>query len=301
MTESKKVFVAGAGGQTGCAVIRHLAKHGENFEINAGVNADDSKSQGERVLSIARSARIVSMDRDDPESMAKNLEGVSDLFIIPTSTDAKMRHGRNYIKAAKLAGVKFVCLLSMIGAEQRQYLFAEEFSYLEETLKREKVESWCILRSNFYSQNLLLYKDQLKGGVLPLPIGSGKFAPVDCDDVGEAVLSIFQDCSKHKHKEYLLTGPEALSGQSMAKTMTQALGGGKDIKFEDITPEKAREILVKAKVPVNEVQGIIEFYDLVKSSTGNLDRVSKDFDSIVGHAPTSLEAFVKKNIDRLKF
>ena len=167
----KKIFVTGASGQTGIHVLKHLARQVDHFDVCAGIYAEKQQQEAEKcVKACCANANICPIDADDVEALTEAFKDVDDLFIVPTATDFKVSHARNYIRAAKLANVKFVLLLSMTGAEDRNYLFADQFSDIEETLKRSGIENYCVLRSNFYMQNLLLYKDQLKQGALPLPI-----------------------------------------------------------------------------------------------------------------------------------
>lgn len=287
----KKIFVTGASGQTGIHVLKHLANQVDRFEVCAGVYAEKREEAEKCVKSCCSNAKVCPIDADDISSLVDAFKDVDDLFIVPTATDYKVNHARNYIRAAKQANVKFVLLLSMTGADDRSYLFADQFSDIEETLKRSGIENYCILRSNFYMQNLLLYKDQLKQGALPLPIHNGSFNPIDVDDIGKAAQKILSNCSQHKGKVYNLTGPKSLNGQEMADICTKALGS--QIKWQDIPRTEARSILRKMNVPQSEAQGLLEFYDLVQNQKIS-DQSNNDFKSITGEEPTSLNDFLTK-------
>lgn len=288
----KKIFVTGASGQTGLHVMKHLSSQVERFDVCAGVYAEKQQEAEKCVKSCCANAKICPIDADDIQSLTEAFKDVDDLFIVPTATDYKVSHARNYIRAAKAANVKFVLLLSMTGAEDRNSLFADQFSDIEETLKRSGIENYCVLRSNFYMQNLLLYKDQLKQGALPLPIHNGSFNPIDVDDIGKAAQIILSDCSKHKGKWYNLTGPKALNGQEMADICSKALGS--NIKWQDIPRTEARSILRKMNVPQSEAQGLIEFYDLVQKQQLR-DQEKNDFKNITGEESTSLNEFLNRH------
>ena len=291
--QRKKIFITGASGQTGIHVLKHLStKAGDRFEICAGVYSEKQGEVESCVKECCANAKICPIDADDVESLTQAFRDVDDLFIVPTATDYKVSHARNYIRAAKLANVKFVLLLSMTGAEDRNYLFADQFSDIEETLKRSGIENYCVLRSNFYMQNLLLYKDQLKQGALPLPIHNGSFNPIDVDDIGKAAQVILSDCSKHKGKWYNLTGPRAMSGQEMADACSKVLGT--QIKWQDIPRAEARSILRKMQVPQSEAQGLLEFYDLVQKQQLK-DQENNDYKNITGEEPTSLNEFLARH------
>lgn len=293
----KKIFITGASGQTGIHVLKHLsqiAADQSKYQVCAGVYSERVESAKQFVQQCCSSAQICPIDADDVDSLVEAFRGVDDLFIVPTATDYKVAHARNYIRAAKRAGVKFVLLLSMTGADARNYLFADQFRDIEETLQREGIENYCVLRSNFYMQNLLLYRDQLRQGVLPLPIHQGKFNPVDVDDIGRAARVILQDCAPHKGKWYNLTGPQALSGQEMAEQFSKVLAA--KISWQDIPRSEARSILRAMNVPASEAQGLLEFYDLVqKKELAAEEQAKNDFKSITGEEPTSLSEFLSRH------
>jgi uncharacterized protein YbjT (DUF2867 family) len=141
-------------------------------------------------------------------------------------------------------------------------------------------------------QNLLLYKDQIKQGNLPLPIHSGSFNPIDVDDIGKAAQKILANCSQHKGKWYNLTGPKALNGQEMADICSKALGS--QIQWNDIPRAEARSILRKLNVPQSEAQGLLEFYELVQKQQIK-DQEKNDFKNITGDEPTNLNDFLARH------
>src|SRR4051794_35783983 len=124
-----------------------------------------------------------------------------------------------------------------------------KFLTIENLAKEANFEHLVILRANFYVQNLLLYKDQMKNGSIPLPINDGKFAPADLLDVGEAAAILSSNPKKLKEcsgKLLTITGPTALSGGDIAKHFTKALG--REFKFDNISNEEALKILSEVKV-----------------------------------------------------
>jgi uncharacterized protein YbjT (DUF2867 family) len=158
------------------------------------------------------------------------------------------------------------------------------------------VKGWCVLRSQFYAQNLLLYREQIQEGHLPLPIGPhAKFAPIDVEDVGQAAKHILLDPEKHHGKYYTITGPHALTGPEMAESCSKVLG--RPVKFQDISITEAKKILRTHHIPATEVQGLLEFYEVVKD--GEMGMVTQDFESVTGDVPSTLEDFFTKHKEEL--
>jgi uncharacterized protein YbjT (DUF2867 family) len=297
VSEQKNIFVTDASGQTGCYCVKHLmAKYGDQVQVCAGVYAEKAEEQVHELKRCHPKLNVCLIDAEDVELCAKAFQDASELFIVPSATEAKVRHARNYLQAAKLANVPFVLVLSMTGSDERRNLFADQFSDIEEELKRLQLPCWAVIRSNFYAQNLLLYRDQIARGKLPLPVEqSSKFAPVDAEDVGKAAAEVLANCESHKGKVYTITGPELLTPQQVADQMKVALG--KKIDWTNIPAAEARTILRSHNVPQAEVQGLLEFYHTV--SQGNASWISNDFKTITGSSPTTMHEFFKKHLDEV--
>lgn len=296
VTEKKKVCVTGAAGQTGRHILKSLTKHLDTVDICAAIHSADQQAQTETIQSICKDACACPVDADDLEALVKAFTGISDLFIVPTATESKVRHTFNYIRAAKKAQVKFVAVLSMSGCERRDYLWADQFWSIEEELKRSMSDGqYCILRSSFYYQNLLFYTQQYAEGYVPLPIGKeGKFAPIDVHDVGEAAAKILLDCKPHAGKTYTITGPEAVSGQMVTDQLNDLLKPQQPLEWRDIPLNVAKQILLSANVPAAEVQGLIEFYRAVREQGASFEKPTDQFSSLVGRGPTSMADWLKR-------
>lgn len=287
---AKKVFVTGGAGQTGVQVVKWLSREGRNLDVWAGIRKGDPTQ--ESAIRAFASVHSCVTDATDPRQLRESFQDVQDLFIVPSSTEDKVRLACNYIDAAREANVKFVLLLSVLGADRKDYSWGTQFHQIEEHLRESGLPAWCILRTPFYAQNLQLYKTQIQQGHLPLPIGEAAISPVDVEDVGRLASTILADCAPHKGKVYEITGAEALTGRQMAQVFTKALGT--TVNFKDIPLEEARTILHAMNVPEVEVKGLLDFYKL--TSTHNLwNKTTGDFERICGRKPKSLYEYLVEN------
>ena len=291
----KKVFITGASGQTGIHTVRWITKHGTNLEVYGGIHKGEEQKQ--ECLLREHPIKSMVIEATDPTGLVHQFKEVQDLFVIPPSTADKVAKACNYIDAAREADVKFILLLSVVGTDRDDYLWGRQFVQIEEHLKK-KVEKhrWCILRTPFYMQNFFLYKRQIAEGYLPLPTGTGKFAPLDVCDVGVVAGSILANCASHKGNVYELTGPEALNGEQMANAFSKAMG--RNIAFRNVSPHEAKEILDSQKIPKVEECGLLDFYSVVKK--GEMDKTTKQFKEIMGHDPKTLEEFLHQNKSELE-
>lgn len=82
-----------------------------------------------------------------------------------------------------------------------------------ETHLREHAPSWTILRPGFFCQNRIV-----------VPAGKGLVAFIDTDDIGAEAGLVFSDPLPHRGRGYTLAGPEAVSFEEVAATLTGRLG-----------------------------------------------------------------------------
>lgn len=286
---AKKVFVTGAAGQTGIHTVKWLTQEGRNLEVWAGVHGEEREQQESQLRRFKCSPCVA--EASDPKQLMEHFQDVQDLFIIPSSTPDKVQLACNYIDAAKASNVKFVLLLSVLGANRKDYSWGAQFHQIEEYLKNSKIPSWCIIRTPFYAQNLLLYREQLSNGQLPLPTSDGKFTLMDVADVGRLAGSIIANCAPHAGKTYEITGLEAINGKEMAELFSKVLQ--RPIEFRDITLDEARSILKQQSVPEVEIKGLADFYELAKR--GFFSTISQDFTQVVGSPPKSIYDYLVEN------
>jgi len=281
----KKVLVTGAGGQTGHNAIQCLHEHSGTIEVCAGIHKTDQEKQKAALAKFK--VTTCELEAEDKSKLVDKFKDVQDLYVIPPSSEEKVQCACNYIDAAKDAGVRFVLLLSNFKADRKDYFWGESFLKIEEHLKKSGIPSWTIIRANFYAQNLLLYKEQINAGELPLPTADGKFAPIDVNDIGKAASSILVDSSKHHNRVYTLTGPEAVDGFGIAATLSVIFG--REIKYRNISKDDARKILQSQNVPEIEIRSLLSYYELVQNNMAA--DVTDDFMQLTGRPPKSMRQF----------
>lgn len=76
---------------------------------------------------------MLTLDADNPSTL--DFSGVDMVFIIPSNHENRVEQVRNYVDACRRDGVKYVLLLSVLGAESRGTLFARQFRDMELALQ----------------------------------------------------------------------------------------------------------------------------------------------------------------------
>ena len=110
----------------------------------------------------------------------------------------------------------------------------------------------------------------------------------DARDVAEAVATVLTS-DGHEGKSYLLTGPESISIQDVANTLSKVLG--KEVKYVDVPPEAAKEAMLGMGIPEWVADGIIETAGALSEGLG--DYTADDFEELTGHQANSYETFAR--------
>lgn len=279
---TKKIFVTGAAGRAGIHTIKHLTEGTglqEGVELWAGIHQAERDEQMNRLAPYKVRTEVI--EAGDLRGLKASFKDCQALFLIPSATGDKVQFAKNYIDAAVDCGVEFILLLSTIGVEEKEnYVWGCHFMEIEQYLKNSKIPSWCILRTNYFDQNFLLYKNIISNeNQLPLPIGKeGKFAPLDLMDLGKAAREVLLNWERYRGMTYSLTGPgPAMNGDEMAKLFSDTLKI--PVIFKDVTEQEARQTLKSLCVPPSEIDGLVDYYRLVKA--GKMDCICNDLEKIV--------------------
>jgi len=222
-----KVIITAVDGHTGTSIAQHITNSTVKDSLGGLCGLAES---GECGHLKDKGIHIKQLDTlSPPEKMVETFKKAEVVVLVPSALPNKLKHASNILEACQIAEVKKVLLISTAGCDipsEDKYTRLHEFKKIECQAKQMKF-NLVVLRANFYVENLLLYKAQMKEGKLPLPIDNGKMAPVFLKDVAEAVGIILQDhakCKEYLGKTVTLTGAELLTGQQMAERLSSCLG-----------------------------------------------------------------------------
>jgi len=114
-------------------------------------------------------------------------------------------------------------------------------------------------------------------------------------DVANFVSKIVVDGS-HKNQILDITGPEALTGQQIAKILSEKLN--KQIDYVSTAPDEFRTFIAQGGVPAgksDDLRDLFEWY-----SKGNGNRATNDFEKVMGTKPKSLNQFAQEYVSRFQ-
>jgi len=288
-----KILITSGEGFTGYYCVRELSK--ENVELHvSATNVKEVKDLEEMKVKVHK------VNVQDKSSIENAMKGMDSCLLIPPATKDKVEISKRFIDAAKSAGVKNAVMISSLGLYDSEHRALHAFKLIEDYAMEAGIENLCILRTAFYVQNVLLYKQQiLEKSELPAPAGKGKFAPINLKDIAKlcalALKKVPMD-PQHRNQVYTLTGAESLSLDEMCQRASKVLG--KNLRYKEISDEEAKKILSTIEwLDPSEAEVLLESYDLVRKN--KLDMVSNDFQHLCGSPPSPIDEFWKENKDEL--
>lgn len=219
------ILVTGATGKTGRRLVRTLRTAGEN------------------VLAASRSGEV-RFDWSDQDTWPAALDGVSAVYLLaPENPDL----AEVFVKQATTAGVRRFVALSGRGIDRVPDHAFQAMSAAERAVRASGAE-WTIIRPNNFNQNFDedLWHEPLRAGRLALPIGAVPEPFVDAQDIAD-VAAVLLTSDGHHEQVYELSGPRALTFDAAVATIAKA--AGRELRYEELTPEQYRDELRAGGVP----------------------------------------------------
>ncbi|MEA9554505.1 NmrA/HSCARG family protein [Xanthomonas nasturtii] len=214
------ILVSGATGTIGSLVVQGLADAGA--QVHALV-----RQTGKRAFPA--SVTEVVADLTDVASMRAALSSARTLFLLNAVTPDEVTQALIALNLAQEAGIERIVYLSVIHADK----FTNVPHFTGKHTVERMIESLnipaTILRPAYFMQNEGMIQKTIEGyGVYPMPIGATGVAMIDARDIADiAVVELLRRDRAPAALERVtleLVGPHAVTGASVAKTWSSALG-----------------------------------------------------------------------------
>jgi NAD(P)H dehydrogenase (quinone) len=145
------------------------------------------------------------------------------------------------------------------------------------------------LAPNIYMENLLSATDTIRErGLILAPAGDGRVGFVAASDVAAVAARALTAADPPDIQ--VITGPEALDYADVAARISAVFA--REVDYDDITPEKARSMMLDNGVPPWQAEGMIELFDWV--SHGGCDTVTDTVRATAGEDARSLEHWLNE-------
>jgi len=232
MQQAQTIFVTGATGNQGGAVVRSLLKNG--FAVKALTR---NASSPEAKLLKGLNAEIVPGDLNHPEGFADQLRDVSGIFSVQSfanGTDKEIKQGIALANLAKTLRIEFFLFSSVLGADLHSGVPIWESKFTIENHIRESGLPFCILRPASFFENFQIpaVKNRILKGKLGSPIGRNILQPfLSVQDIGTVTATIFKNREKYLGKTISLVAAE-MNLDEVASIFSELLG--KEIKYQQL-------------------------------------------------------------------
>jgi len=282
------ILVTGAAGKTGKAVIKALAHKG------AGVRALVRNPEHAGGLMALGAAEVTVGSFDDAHALESAAAGVRAIYhICPNVSRDELAYTRAIAEAARTNGVRRFVYHSVLHPQIEAMPHHWQKMRSEELLFAQRFEL-TVLQPTAYMQNILgAWRGVVADGIfrVPYPVAT-RLSLVDLEDVAEAAaLVLTQD--RHAGATYELVGTEPLSQSEVAASIGAATG--REVRADSEPVAAWEERAHSASMGERERAALIAMfrYYAEYGLIGNPNTLTW----LLGRAPTSLPAFLGRNVD----
>jgi len=189
---------------------------------------------------------------------------------------------QSFFAQAVDAGVRKLVLLSGRGEPEAEQA--------EQALKTCGAD-WTILRCSFFSQNFSenFFLDSLIAGEVALPVGPVGEPFVDAEDIADVAVAALTD-NRHSGQVYELTGPRSITFAAAVAAIARETR--RDIRYQSITPEAYRSVMVEAHVPDDVIELLLYLFGTVLD--GRNERVADGVQRALGCQPRDFNQYVQR-------
>lgn len=268
-----KTLILGASGNVGSEIAKIL------------------KAKGQEV------ALATSKKPEKPDQVHLNLatgEGLEDAFknvdraflLAPPGHTNQDELLKPVIDLAKKHGLKKVVLMTAMGVDASdENPFRKAELYLESSGL-----DYNIIRPNWFMQNFNTFwiHGILTSQKIFLPVGTAKGSFIDSRDIASVAAELLFN-NTWNNRAFILTGEESLNHDEVASIISQVTG--KNITFEDITPELMRENLLGAGLPTDYTEFLLMILSFFK--LGYSASITNSVKEITGKNPISFKQYAE--------
>lgn len=281
------ILITGATGHVGKHLVRLLQAQG--YPVRALVR------DRERAVGLPDGIEVVVGDLTQPETLPAAFAGVERVFLMVAGHGLDLT--RNTVAAASRAGVQRIVNLSSIGAGfSPMLIMGREFAE-RESMIQESGMAWTFLRPSNFMSNALWWLPSLKAeGVVRDPVGPGRCACIDTDDVA-AVAAVALTQEGHTGQIYILTGNELLTTRRQVEILAGVLD--RTIKYIEITPDEAAQAATARGEDKASVEAIRDLNELLRADRGAI--ITNEVQQVTGEPPASFESWCRRNAVAFEF
>lgn len=274
------ISVTGATGRLGGRVARRLADAGAEQRLLVRDPARAPRFPG---------ATAVQASFADRDAVTAAMDGVPTALMVSASeAPGRVAQHVTFIDAAAAAGVQHLVYISFDGAAPDCTFTLGRDHYATEQHIRSSGMRFTFLRDNLYADFMPALVGQ--DGVIRGPAGQGRVAVVAQDDIAAAAAAVLLNPGAHIGATYTLTGPQSLTMDEVAATLTAERGT--PVRYQLETIEQAYASRAPSGAPQWQLDAWVSTYTAI--AAGEVAAVSDDLPRLIGRAATSLTDLLRR-------
>ncbi|MGR5063572.1 SDR family oxidoreductase [Photobacterium sp. DNB22_13_2] len=285
----RKLLITGASGKLGKQVIEFLLN---DFNVPANQIIATTRRAASLAHLAERGVDVREADFSDPASLEKAFAGADNMLLI--SIDAigqrsELHH--NAIIAADNVGIKHLSYTSMPAADNSPVVFAFEHEATEKAINDSQINSWTVLRNNWYFENLVeFFASTLQSQAWFTAAKEGKSAQISRRDLAYAAAASLVKGEASK-QTLTLNGPQSLTTEEMAAMINQTLE--LDVKVIHQSDDELKTQLESFGLP----EGIVALVTTMDQHARGAfsDGTSQAYEKLTGRQPQSYVQWLEEN------
>ncbi|WP_406311773.1 NAD(P)H-binding protein [Streptosporangium sp. NBC_01639] len=241
------ILVTGATGNVGRQTVSQLLDAGTDVRALTRDPASAALPEG---------VEAVRGDLADPASLDAALDGVESVFLVWPTLSADDSAAAAVARIAAYA--RRVVYVSARGVsddlERAPGSILGSHAYLERLIRPSGLE-WTFLRPGGFAANTLMWAAQIRGtGAVRWVHGTAARSLIHERDIAAVGVRTLTGTG-HGGAAYELTGPQTLTQIEQVAAIGEAIG--RPVRWEELSPETARQQLVGQGMPAPMAEGII--------------------------------------------
>jgi uncharacterized protein YbjT (DUF2867 family) len=282
------ILVTGSTGTIGSQVVQRLV--GQSAPIRALVRDDASKAK------IPAGVEPVQGDMTDVASMRAVLKGVDTLFLINAVAADEVTQALVTLDLAREAGIQRIVYFSVFNSALFDDVPHFAGKYLVERVIDAQAIPATVLRPAYFLQNDLMFRDALKAGIYPQPIGGVGVTMVDIRDIADAAVAELLRRERAPHPlprtTIELVGPDTLTGTEIAAIWASVLG--KEVRYggDDLAAFESQAAGMMPGWMAHDFRLMLRAFHRFGLIPGKDSRAI--FEALIGHPARSYRAFAQE-------
>src|SRR6266568_9025082 len=291
---SRRTFlVTGATGDTGGATVEQLLARGHHVQALAHRQDDRAK----RLQGLG--AEVVFGDFLNLRDVRAALRGVAGAYFCYPIRPGIIQATAYFAQASKEAGIDGVVNMSQVSAREDAKSHAAQDHWLAERVFDWSGLTVAHLRPTYFAEWLLYLAPMIRAGLLHVPFGTGRHAPITAEDQARVIVGILTDPASHNGKVYPLFGPVEFTYRETAQILSRVLG--KSVEYKQVDFEEFKTTLQaggKASAKGRDGNDFL-FQHLrevaIDHQNGIFEGTNDLVEQLGGRPPMTLEVFIEKH------